>query len=384
MSHRTYLPCHPSLTIPDPLSIVEEEWASPEVCQWKFVTTLLLRHPQPWKNWDTLEDVLTTLQNGFSGCGMLRAVLCSKGKSVDSFLRQTLPPMITLALRMPELFPSGEIPVLSPGSEATVSFSREEIACLLVHMFLCTIQPATWNKYWVNFHIWYDSQSPPVEAYLLSLLAYFEQLDMAGMPPFPQHKVSFCRCVLLESPNWHVSSVTLPQIKLSTSIDSESCLEVSFANKDIGFGTSGTQEECKMAQNPEACVAMLLCPTLQENEALVIRGTQKVCEFEGIGREVRFRRLCPVNSSVWVARTIIAIDASELDGELDSKCPIAELSEEVLKRDVDKAYCGFSCAVKHLHTKFNAPTQIYISTGHWGCGAFGGHMEPKALIQVTN
>ena len=42
-----------------------------------------------------------------------------------------------------------------------------------------------------------------------------------------------------------------------------------------------------------------------------------------------------------------------------------------LKRELVKAYAGFSCVANKK-----------ISTGHWGCGAFNGDKQLKALIQI--
>ena len=166
--------------MPDPLSVCEEDWHLEEVSTWKLISTLLSRnwslpHPNTAEKiasqvspslspgeglvcWKNLEDILTTLQLGLSACDTLRTVLTS---DAGHFFRIAFSSMISLARRMPELFPSGEIPILHPGVDSKVSFTREQIACLLVHMFLCSIQPAKWNKFWVNFHIWYSSDSKP-------------------------------------------------------------------------------------------------------------------------------------------------------------------------------------------------------------------------------
>ena len=83
----------------------------------------------------------------------------------------------------------------------------------------------------------------------------------------------------------------------------------------------------------------------------------------------------------WRDRVIIAMDAMELDvweGE-EEDCPIRELNPRILKRELEKAYCGFSAA-DELYSSTSCPAEV--STGHWGCGAFGGNREAKALIQV--
>ena len=298
----TLLPSHSNVTMRDPLSVVEKDWDQEEVSKWKLISTLLFRtspapppsHPdkalvsharpsQPIQqerltdetNWKTLEDIITTLQPGLSSCDTLKSVVMGDSQECSHFFQHTFPAMVLLALRMPEIFPSGVIPFLHPGRDSKVSFTREQIACLLVHMFLCTFQPAPWNKFWVNFHVWFSSHSRPVIAYLQSLLAYFKQLDPGGRPPYAYEIVTFERCVLHCKPKWEDSKAELFQIKASNSIETLSSIEVDFANKDVGFGVSGSQEEAKLAQSPETCIVMLLAPTLQDNEALIIQGAQK-------------------------------------------------------------------------------------------------------------
>ena len=374
------LPSHPFLSVPDPLSICEEDAHLAEVPKWKLISNLLLRSPQPWGSVSVLIDVITSLQPAFSDLTTLRAALNTGGRTEEEFLRHTIPSIVSLALRMPSLFPTGEIPVLEPGIAGIVVLSREQVACLLAHMFLCTLQPAPWNLHWANFHIWYESSSHPVLAYLQSLLVYFEQLDSSGCPPFPEESVSFHRRVLLEAPDWANSQSKLAQITSSHSLDPLSNIEVAFANKDVGFGVSGTQEEAKLAQSPESCVVMLLAPTLSDNEALIIQGVRKIAKFVGVGRDIQCTGVWPLQGP-WRDRVIIAMDAVELDvweGE-EEECPIRELNPSVVRRELAKAYCGFYAA-NELCSNTSCP--LKVSTGHWGCGAFGGNKEAKALIQV--
>ena len=194
-----------------------------------------------------------------------------------------------------------------------------------------------------------------------------------------------------QPPNWS----TLPSqfdtdilLATSTSLDPEpNCdVEVSFANKDVGFGVSGTQEEVKMAMSPEACVAILISPTLYDNETLLIHGARQVGSCAGIGRHVRYVGPLAESSRDWSRRWIIAMDAMELDAE-ESDCPppvmgnsvIHELRQEVLERELNKAFCGFS-GVKGSSSENE--DGVVIATGHWGCGSFGGNRYAKAIIQL--
>ena len=264
-------------------------------------------------------------------------------------------------------------------------------------MFLCSLQPPAWSKFWANFGIWYNSDSPPVRAYLLCLLEYFSQLDESGKPANPLEMVHFHRRVLFQPPNWSTLSTHFYSdiVATCTSLDPlPTChVEVSFANKDVGFGVSGTQEEVKMAMSPEACVAMLISPTLQDNETLLIHGAKQVGTCQGIGRDVTYSG--PLEhttaSKDWGRRWIIAMDAMELDVmENGDHQParvydvIHELRQNVLERELNKAFCGFSGVGKSCSGPGDEDSGVapQIATGHWGCGSFGGNRHAKAIIQL--
>ena len=159
------LPSHPMVMMEDPLSICED-YSSLTVPMWRLVTTLLSR--KHISSPDVLLDVITTFQHDvkFDFLPAFLKIINSK-----DFFERVVPNMVKIALQMPELFPSGELKALEQGRDGFVSFTRKQIACLLVHMFLCTLQPQKLNKHWVNFSPWFNSNSPPVIAYMQPSLA---------------------------------------------------------------------------------------------------------------------------------------------------------------------------------------------------------------------
>ena len=64
--------------------------------------------------------------------------------------------------------------------------------------------------------------------------------------------------------------------------------------------------------------------------------------------------------------TIIAIDAVNY-----SINPMDQFSESEIKREILKAYTGFSSESKSKK----------IVTGNWGCGAYQGNLKLKYMIQ---
>ena len=396
MADQNYvLPCHPSCLVEDRFSVCEEYIDQAEIPQWALITTLLQR---PVESISSLEDLLSYIQYDLQFT-TLRSTLQSICAKYPNFFAHVWPNMVAAALSLSQLFPDGILQTLQQRVDTSVSLSREQIAALLVHMFLCSLRPPTWSKFWASFGIWYNSDSPPVRAYLQCLFDYFSQLDQLGKPPYPLETVEFHRRVLQQPPNWSTSRAQFYDGILVTSVSLEpgpDChVEVGFANKDVGFGVSGTQEEVKMAMSPEACVAMLITPTLLENETLLIRGTRQVGSCQGIGRNVSYYGpLEPdrYRDRDWKKRWIIAMDAMELDTVEENSdnqsgaaySVIHELKRSVLERELNKAYCGFSGIEPRVQQCGDGSVggTISIATGHWGCGAFGGHKHAKALIQL--
>lgn len=65
---------------------------------------------------------------------------------------------------------------------------------------------------------------------------------------------------------------------------------------------------------------------------------------------------------------IVAIDA------LAFHKPAMQFKEFAIKRDLNKAYCGF-------YSPEGNEVNIPVATGNWGCGAFGGYNRLKCLLQ---
>ena len=159
-------------------------------------------------------------------------------------------------------------------------------------------------------------------------------------------------------------------LKLNGSIGDDSDIEIDFANQDIGFGITGTQEEILFGSSPELCISMLFCDTLEENEGISITGARRVSVFDGYGLNVTLKYFLPIDHQLWRNRVIIAIDALDLSDYVENSFQ-KQSEPSNLKRELVKAYAGFSCVANKK-----------ISTGHWGCGAFNGDKQLKALIQI--
>ena len=354
-------------------------------------------------------DGLNTFMNEFS----------RNGEEHFAFITN-LKRMISYALELPSNFPLGKIPKSCQGSPSILKLTRKQVACLLSHMFFCTIIPQptethdyeqkqTFHHFCVSFQEWHESTFSTSLAYLQCLFTYFGEVAAWSVHKLSE-ELTFCRKVLSEEkkPKWNVSEARILPVEISENGrigDVEGYTETDFANKDIGYGKTGTQEEILFGMSPEMCVARLFCDTLADNESFVITGAHRIGQHSGYGFDLVYQGQF-VEDWDWKSRVVLAIDA--LPFETDSSDVISLLKQQLdtksLLRELNKCFCGFNLNDRkqmsdltpllissHINTReFHIPkvtnkcdsTALPIATGHWGCGAFGGNKEIKAAIQI--
>ncbi|XP_059819845.1 poly(ADP-ribose) glycohydrolase-like [Hypanus sabinus] len=299
-------------------------------------------------------------------------------------LERLLPRMAQLALRLPELC---QLPIqlLRVGMKHAISMSQEQIACLLANAFFCTFPHRNSTRRRseysdlpsINFNRLFEITSQRTLEKLNTIFCYFRMVT----ENMPKGLVTFQRCGLDSPIEWKRSRCTVTQLHATSEGTIEDkgkgMLQVDFASAMVGGGVLGQgllQEEVRFLINPELIVARLFTERLGASECLVITGAQRYSEYTGYSDSYRWARphhdTTPRDS--WLRRQteIVAIDA------LHFSDPIDQYKPHCLKRELTKAYCGFSCRViPDMQRKA-------VATGNWGCGAFKGDVKLKALIQT--
>ncbi|KAL7910206.1 poly glycohydrolase domain-containing protein [Trichoderma velutinum] len=354
------LPCSPSWRCLDRFSLLDEEGDDGQVAYWTLLQHVL---QQPVNTPAQLIDVLDTIANtscGSSGAagdfGTLREAVEHHS---DTFFSRLWPTIVQLSLKLPDHFPRGTIPVLRPGDK--LSLTRDMVACLVAHQFLCTFRAPPWGEGYHDFSIWYDSEQrhpQAVRMYLTALFQYFEELSTdprtASLENSVDSGVEFSLRAFDDAGDFvtgkrdqirlrnldvvHVQSFSTEQQELSHQ-GHDGAVVVS-ANKDIGFGQSATQEELFMGNCPEACPAVLFTSTLQDDQILAVCGARPMLRILGQRRDLAWEKL-------WSG---------------------ARQGGKHL-REVRKAYTAFLS-----WSGGDAPT---VWTGLWGCGAFNGDPATK-------
>ncbi|KAF9125801.1 hypothetical protein BGW39_007142 [Mortierella sp. 14UC] len=169
-------------------------------------------------------------------------------------------------------------------------------------------------------------------------------------------------------------------------------LHLDFANKVIGGGVLGrgaVQEEIRFAICPELIVSRLFVQTLQDNEAVLIKGAERFSNYNGYAQTFEWHSnhidITPRDKLGRRKTEICAIDALPFKSEPQR---LGQFSESAVLRELNKAIAGFrrspitSSEWGLCRGEDPSPRGDLIATGNWGCGAFGGHLHLKFLIQL--
>ncbi|XP_066364524.1 poly(ADP-ribose) glycohydrolase 1-like [Miscanthus floridulus] len=379
---------------------------------------------------DVLADALTDLRLALAlpalpplaadGLALFFDDLLSRAQARGWF-SEVVPNLARLLLRLPILLEdhyakaghgASGLRVLASQDVGLVLLSQEFVAALLTCALFCLFPTAGRDQAClptINFDGLFTAlihRSQSQEQKVRCLVHYFERVTDSTPTGF----VSFERKVLprrglsdgIPYPDihaWLASSAPLCQFRVFSSgfieDEEQEALQVDFANKYLGGGALSrgcVQEEIRFMINPELIVGMLFMASMEDNEAIEIFGAERFSQYMGYGSSFRFvgdyLDTKPFDSMGRRRTRIVAIDALDCPAWLhyESGC---------LLREVNKAFCGFFDQSKHQlyvklfqdsHNKGNFPSinsneYIGVSTGNWGCGAFGGNPEIKSMIQ---
>jgi poly(ADP-ribose) glycohydrolase len=308
------------------------------------------------------------------------------------FFDETWPKCVQLALEMPILFSSGSLVPLTQHTP-NQQYSKRQIACLVIHQFLCTLERPSWMQAdgSPDFHIWFGDEQPhpkAVHAYLYALFTYFDRI--ATDAPTSSSLISFMlqssTVPQIDSPSPCFTNLTIHELSTPRMIPSLLGLPsgacVISANKYIGFGRTGTQEEMHVGSTPEACPAVLITPPLEDREVMVVQGAESMIEMEGYGREAKLSIVLKKGAWDWRSRTMLFMDALELDlSDTGEGFSVPDLLPGNVDRELTKAYSAFSSGLKLSSTELATAAYVEVVTGLWGCRAFGGNKEIKTVIQ---
>jgi len=314
------------------------------------------------------------------------------------FLSKTLPVIVENALALKErvaaAFPEG-IPLLQAdrqtkqGDRKTLRIPRMVVASLLANMFLCSWDWPNSNKYRGmpknSFEELLRSTKQAECAKLRMVIHYFERLG--------EHKelrgfmiIDRVFGVSLEQKAWSTSNKPLLPMFLAEQHagfeETPGLAHADFANMIIGGGVlanGSIQEEIRFAICPELIVSMLVCPRMDEDEAIQIVGAEQFSAYGGYSHSLKFDgdyrdTTYPRAEDGTPLISILAMDA--LDFRYKDHSLKKQLGTTFALRELNKALAAFTPVDEASLANFPS-----IATGNWGCGAFKGDAPLKAMLQ---
>eukprot|EP00026_Physarum_polycephalum_P002596 Phypoly_transcript_02603.p1 GENE.Phypoly_transcript_02603~~Phypoly_transcript_02603.p1 ORF type:complete len:689 (+),score=89.35 Phypoly_transcript_02603:72-2069(+) len=368
--------------------------------KWELISSVLCEKISSAS--DFQEALLTynpTYRGDWSFIGLHQFINAMEPPERELFFSHTLPAIIDLALALPELMEDCQLPVFLPGKQNQhVSLTQHQIASLLANAFLCTFPrrnkaPKIKKHYsayssgkseheginnmpTINFNGLFGKSGKVIVNKLHCIVNYFRRaatsVSLVGVVDFERRQIT-------SVPNWDCESATLHSLTVyseGTIEDSDhNFLHVDFSNKYIGGGVLGrgcVQEEIMFCIYPELIIARLFNTMLDDNECCIFTGAEKYSQYSGYSDSFLFvgdyKDTIPRDSKGRKLTKVVAMDA------LHFKCTQDQYDQRPILRELNKCYCAF----------FHPPKTVLqpIATGNWGCGAFNGDLELKALIQL--
>ena len=268
---------------------------------------------------------------------------------------------------------SQSVPLLLSGSSGNIEFTNKQVRSILAHAFCfnCLSTGISQDGFGIlDFSSIFFVRGVGSERTKCLLLFFVQEIRQ----PLPR-KTTISRFSQSEEdfPDWKQCDAPICSDVRIHAGRMEDCLDtppaqadqsratiVDFANKQIHIGRiipSMTQEEVLFSCASECFLTLLTCEQLKANEVVVVRNVRRAVDYSGYLSTFTVTKMLTDPPLM----DILVLDASYMDS----------FSPKQIIRDLNKAWIGFSnCVVSP------------ISTGHWGCGAFGGNKTLKFLQQL--
>ncbi|CAL8135949.1 unnamed protein product [Orchesella dallaii] len=381
----------------------DAKWHIPSHVSTPFSSKNLAWGALSGRKWDTIKDSLEKLSRNCAAnphqkgiAGLIKTAISQYDTNVSSktdfgtinhpeissILTPTIPIIVNYALMLPSLL-AEPIPFLRKNSSMTIYLTKNLVCSLMANAFFCTLEEKPGMDD-INFYRLFNTTtkgSAKVEK-LKCIITYFQKMRVrAARQKSGDEIISFERRCITAKQNWTQSISQLVPVNIEQNKTIEKAvdsLKVDFANKQVGGGVlneGAVMEEIMFATSPELIISRLFTEPLEDNEVLIITGTEQFSNYIGYSQSFRFAG--PSAPSIKfqkdklgrIMNPIVVMDA--LNFKTHEKD--MQYQQQLIDRELHKAFVGFMIS--------NGEKNIPIATGNWGGGVFNGDPELKFLIQ---
>jgi len=263
--------------------------------------------------------------------------------------------MIENIIQGPKLFPEGLLATVS-NVPSNVNLTKEKVFCLMSLSFFGLLQ----------YHF-PDLLNNPEYSQCMANYYVRTYKESQKDPNWLQKPFKIERRYLSQDVAWEHSSKTLKGLKIYEEKigieDLRDACQINFADPYPGGTLPSShgdivQEEILFLVYPELFITCVLVPRIDARESIVVSGLTRTNKYKGYQWSFAYAGDFDKDSN---DITVIHMDA----------LPGGERDKHSLDRELHKAYLSFI----ELGDK-------PVATGHWGCGAFGGNHQRKAIIQI--
>jgi len=309
-----------------------------------------------------------------------------------NFFENLLPKMVKWALDLDGLFKDANhtFSALEAGKNCETSFTALQSRSLLANSFFCTLAPFSYFKAGEKFNrhfgniSWmelYRCTGHMQEGYerLKCQLYYFYTVDKVE----PSGTIRYIRRSKHpgDFPTWETSKAELSPAVFDDNKkieDSDGFMHADFANKDLMLHyiiPSMTQEEVLFSIRPDIFPILLIAERLEDDEVILIMGAKIYSSYTGYLSSFEWQ---PLRREDFLNRQptgIFAVDAIPSMGDV-------QFTTKYVNRELRKIHLGFTAIDEFANDYRDLPYEFdRVSTGNWGCGAFGGNLYLKFLEQ---
>jgi len=313
-------------------------------------------------------------------------------EETSAFFKNTFSYIIEQALNLPQYL-TKPIPLLGKYMNMAITINRLQAVSLLANQFLCIFTNEN-NKIYhtpeCSFMGVLSSAKSPIDSSVEKIrcvIHYFEKMKKRSADTLKSELITYQRVSLKDGdmPDWIKSKMDICNVIIDKGKNIEDCenmLQVDFANSYLGGGVlraGCVQEEIRFTINPELFISMIFTERLDHLECAFIMGTERISKFKGYGRTFKYNGDYNdeyINYDKWnrKATAIVALDATHYGSSLKK---YIQYSTKDTLREMNKLYIGFK-----ENELSDLKSGSFIATGNWGCGAYNGDLELKALLQI--